>query len=81
MGLEKAKVWQSELGTGGPGEGQGGVTRTGNWWAWRRPRWSELNCGANRATSQGEAVRTGNWWAWRRPRWSKQNYWAWREPR
>ena len=27
-GLEKATVWQSELGTGGPGEGQGGVNRT-----------------------------------------------------
>ena len=46
-----AKVRQSELGTGGPGEGQGGVNRTtgsgesqgeavktGNWWAWKRPR-------------------------------------------
>ena len=51
-----AKVRQSELGTGGPGEGQGGVNRTtgsgesqgeavktGNWWGWRKQSWSKQN--------------------------------------
>ena len=27
----------------GPGEGKGVAVRTGNWWAWRRPRWSNQN--------------------------------------